>query len=141
MPFLRRLLVLCLACRLLSPCGLRMSGLFRGLFRRSPLGGRQSGWVVSALLDGVLIVYLDWGLGLLMGLGLVLTVKALLTARFTLRQCRSISSIVTSFVSSIPIATIARLSPTRTISIPAVSATWPLGKSDAVRTVMGSFFL
>lgn len=71
----------------------------------------------------------------------VLTVNALLTARFTLRQWRSISSMVTSFVSSIPIATIARLSPTSTISIPAVSATWPLGKSDAVRTVMGSFFL
>ena len=40
-----------------------------------------------------------------------------------------------------PIATIARLSPTSTTSIPAASATCALGKSCAVITVIGSPFL
>jgi hypothetical protein len=39
-----------------------------------------------------------------------------------------------------PKATMARLSPTRIISMPAASATWALGKSWAVIMVMGSFF-
>lgn len=70
-----------------------------------------------------------------------LTVNADLVALATLRQCRSISSTRTSLVSSIPKATMARLSPTRTISIPAASATCAEGKSWAVITEMGSFFL
>jgi hypothetical protein len=45
----------------------------------------------------------------------------------------------TSLVSSIPRATIARESPTSTISMPAWSATCAEGKSWAVMTVMGSF--
>lgn len=69
----------------------------------------------------------------------VLTVNADLVALATLRQCNSISSTKTSLVSSIPSATIARLSPTRIISIPAASPTWADGKSWAVITVMGSF--
>lgn len=73
--------------------------------------------------------------------GEVHTVKADLVARATERQCRSISSTKTSLVSSIPMATMARLSPTRTKSMPAWSATMALGKSCAVRTVMGSPFL
>lgn len=52
-----------------------------------------------------------------------ITRSAVLAARDTERQCNNISSKMTSLVSSIPIATIARLSPTRTISIPAASAT------------------
>jgi hypothetical protein len=68
-------------------------------------------------------------------------VKADLAARDTERQWSSISSTSTSLVSSIPRATIAKLSPTRMISIPATSATCALGKSWAVRTVMGSPFL
>ena len=59
-------------------------------------------------------------------------------ARATLRQCSSISSISTSLVSSMPRATMARLSPTRTMSMPAWSATWALGKSWAVIMAMGS---
>lgn len=70
-----------------------------------------------------------------------LTTKADLTALVTLRQCKTISSSVTAFVSFIPNATIARLSPTRTISIPALSATYAEGKSWAVSMAMGSFFL
>lgn len=54
------------------------------------------------------------------------------------RQCSSISSTMTSLVSSIPSATMARLSPTRTISTPAASATCADGKSCAVMTAMGS---
>ena len=70
-----------------------------------------------------------------------LTTKADLTALVTLRQCKTISSSVTALVSFIPSATIARLSPTRTISIPALSATYAEGKSWAVSIAMGSFFL
>lgn len=70
-----------------------------------------------------------------------LTVKADLVALATLRQCNSISSTSTSLVSSMPRATMARLSPTRMISIPATSATSADGKSCAVMTVMGSFLL
>lgn len=62
-------------------------------------------------------------------------------ARATERQCSSISSTRTSLVSSIPIETMARLSPTRIMSTPAASATCALGKSWAVITEMGSFFL
>lgn len=69
------------------------------------------------------------------------TVKADLAARATLRQCKIISSSVTSFVSSIPSATMAKLSPTKIISIPARSATSAEGKSCAVSIVMGSPFL
>ncbi len=69
------------------------------------------------------------------------TVKADFVARATERQCKSISSTRTSLVSSMPMATMARLSPTRTMSMPAWSATMALGKSCAVRTVMGSPFL
>ncbi|CRK12260.1 hypothetical protein BN1723_017277 [Verticillium longisporum] len=54
---------------------------------------------------------------------MVLTVKALLVARATDRQCNSISSTSTSLVSSIPKATMARLSPTRIMSMPAMSPT------------------
>lgn len=68
------------------------------------------------------------------------TVKALLVALATERQCRSISSSKTSLVSSIPRATIAKLSPTRIMSMPAASATCALGKSWAVITVIGSPF-
>lgn len=67
-----------------------------------------------------------------------LTVNADVVARATDRQCISISSTSTSLVSSIPRATIAKLSPTRTMSIPAASATCALGKSCAVSTVIGS---
>lgn len=67
--------------------------------------------------------------------------KAALVARATDRQCSSISSSKTSLVSSIPKATMARLSPTRMRSIPAASATWALGKSWAVIIVIGSRFL
>lgn len=56
-------------------------------------------------------------------------------------QCRIISSRSTSLVSSMPKATIAKLSPTSIVSMPAVSATRPLGKSCAVIIVMGSPFL
>jgi len=66
------------------------------------------------------------------------TVKAALVARATDRQCSSISSTITSLVSSIPRATMARLSPTRIMSMPAASATWALGKSWAVIIVIGS---
>lgn len=45
---------------------------------------------------------------------------------------------MTSLVSSMPSATMARLSPTSTMSMPAASATWALGKSCAVIMVMGS---
>lgn len=55
--------------------------------------------------------------------------KAPLVARATDLQCSNISSTSTSLVSSIPRATMARLSPTRIISMPAASATWALGKS------------
>lgn len=44
----------------------------------------------------------------------------------------------TSLVSCMPRATIAKLSPTRIISMPAASATYPLGKSCAVSIVIGS---
>ena len=64
--------------------------------------------------------------------------KAALVARETDRQCSSISSMRTSLVSSMPRATIARLSPTRIMSMPAASATWALGKSWAVIIVIGS---
>ena len=67
--------------------------------------------------------------------------KAPLVARATDRQCSNISSTSTSLVSSMPSATMARLSPTRIISMPAVSATRALGKSWAVIIVIGSFFL
>mgnify|MGYP006953152525 CR=1 FL=1 len=67
------------------------------------------------------------------------TRKADLAPLATLRQCRSISSMRTSLVSSMPRATIASESPTRTISMPAWSATCAEGKSWAVMTVMGSF--
>lgn len=70
-----------------------------------------------------------------------LTVKADLVALATLRQCNSISSTSTSLVSSMPRVTMARLSPTRIMSIPATSATSADGKSYAVITLMGSFFL
>lgn len=68
-----------------------------------------------------------------------LTVKAALVALATERQCNSISSTRTSLVSSMPKATMARLSPTSTMSTPAVSATCADGKSCAVMTAMGSF--
>ncbi len=61
-----------------------------------------------------------------------------MVARATDRQCSSISSTRTSLVSSMPRATMARLSPTRMTSMPAASATWALGKSCAVITVIGS---
>lgn len=67
--------------------------------------------------------------------------KADLAPLLTLRQCSIISSSSTSLVSSMPRATIARLSPTSTMSMPAWSATCADGKSCAVRTVIGSFFL
>lgn len=67
-----------------------------------------------------------------------LTVNAAFVALATDRQCSNISSTTTSLVSSIPNATMARLSPTRIMSMPAWSATWALGKSCAVMTVMGS---
>jgi hypothetical protein len=70
-----------------------------------------------------------------------LTVNAPLVARATERQCNNISSTRTSLVSSMPMDTMARLSPTRMMSMPAVSATCALGKSWAVIMVMGSFFL
>lgn len=70
-----------------------------------------------------------------------LTVNADLVALATLRQCKSISSTSTSLVSSMPRATMARLSPTKMMSIPAASATSADGKSCAVIIVMGSFFL
>jgi hypothetical protein len=57
------------------------------------------------------------------------TVKAMLTARLTERQHMIISSSVTSLVSSSPMDTMARLSPTRIMSMPAWSATWADGKS------------
>jgi hypothetical protein len=66
-------------------------------------------------------------------------VKAPFVARATDLQWRSISSINTSLVSSMPSATMARLSPTSIMSMPAWSATWALGKSCAVIMVMGSF--
>jgi hypothetical protein len=47
------------------------------------------------------------------------TVKAALVARATDLQCSSISSISTSLVSSMPSATMARLSPTSIMSMPA----------------------
>ena len=68
----------------------------------------------------------------------MLTVKAVFAALDTERQCSNISSKSTSLVSSIPKATIAKLSPTSTISMPAASPTCPLGKSWAVIMVMGS---
>lgn len=64
--------------------------------------------------------------------------KAALVALATDRQCSSISSTMTSLVSSMPSATMARLSPTRTMSTPAASATCAEGKSCAVMTAMGS---
>lgn len=67
--------------------------------------------------------------------------KALLVALATDRQCKSISSSRTSLVSSMPSATMARLSPTRIISMPAASATLALGKSCAVIMEIGSPFL
>jgi hypothetical protein len=70
-----------------------------------------------------------------------LAVNADLVARATERQWSSISSNNTSLVSSIPKATIAKLSPTNIMSIPAASATCALGKSWAVSTVIGSAFL
>jgi hypothetical protein len=66
-------------------------------------------------------------------------VNAPFVARATDLQCSSISSINTSLVSSMPMATMARLSPTNIMSMPAWSATWALGKSCAVIMVMGSF--
>jgi hypothetical protein len=66
-------------------------------------------------------------------------VKAPFVARATDLQWSSISSINTSLVSSMPNATIARLSPTNIMSIPAWSATCALGKSCAVIMVIGSF--
>lgn len=74
-------------------------------------------------------------------MGQTRTVKAALVARATDRQWRSISSSRTSLVSAMPKATMARLSPTRMVSMPAVSATWALGKSWAVIMVIGSPFL
>ena len=65
--------------------------------------------------------------------------NAVFVARATDRQCSSISSISTSLVSSIPRATMAKLSPTSIMSMPAWSATCALGKSWAVIMVMGSF--
>jgi hypothetical protein len=65
-------------------------------------------------------------------------VKAALVALETLRQCSNISSNNTSLVSSMPNATMARLSPTKIISMPAASATCALGKSWAVIMVIGS---
>ena len=73
--------------------------------------------------------------------GFGLTVKAALVARATDRQCSSISSSKTSLVSSMPRATMAKLSPTRIMSMPAASATWALGKSCAVNMAIGSPFL
>ena len=70
----------------------------------------------------------------------LLTVNADFVARATLLQCRIISSNTISLVSSMPNATIARLSPTKIMSIPAASATWALGKSWAVIMVIGSCF-
>jgi hypothetical protein len=70
-----------------------------------------------------------------------LTVKAAFVARATDLQCSSISSSRTSLVSSIPNATMAKLSPTKIMSMPAASPTCALGKSCAVIIVMGSFFL
>lgn len=61
-----------------------------------------------------------------------------LVALATDLQCNSISSSSISEVSSIPNATMARLSPTSIMSMPAWSATWALGKSCAVIMVMGS---
>jgi hypothetical protein len=75
------------------------------------------------------------------GMNWVLTVKAAFAALDTDRQWSNISSTNTSLVSSIPKATIARLSPTRIVSIPAASPTCPLGKSCAVIMVMGSSLL
>lgn len=69
------------------------------------------------------------------------TRKAVLAPLATLRQCSNMSSSMTSDVSSMPSATIARLSPTRIISMPTCSATCALGKSCAVTIVIGSFFL
>ena len=64
--------------------------------------------------------------------------KAAFVALATDRQCSSISSTRTSLVSSMPRATIARLSPTSTMSTPAASATCADGKSCAVMTAIGS---
>lgn len=61
-----------------------------------------------------------------------------MVALATDRQCNSISSTRTSLVSSMPSATMARLSPTSTMSMPAASATCADGKSCAVMTAMGS---
>lgn len=67
--------------------------------------------------------------------------NAVFVALATDLQWRSMSSNTISLVSSIPSATMARLSPTRTMSMPAWSATCPLGKSCAVIMAMGSPFL
>lgn len=67
--------------------------------------------------------------------------KADLVARDTLRAAKIISSRVTSPVSSRPMDTMARLSPTSTMSMPAWSATCAEGKSYAVSIVIGSPFL
>lgn len=66
--------------------------------------------------------------------------KAAFVARATERQCSNISSTATSLVSSMPRATMAKLSPTRIMSMPAVSPTQALGKSCAVIIVIGSPF-
>ena len=68
-----------------------------------------------------------------------LTMNALLVARATERQCSIVSSSVSSLVSCMPSATMARLSPTKTTSIPFWSATWADGKSCAVIIAIGSF--
>ena len=61
-------------------------------------------------------------------------------ARPTQRINSSISSKVTSLVSFMPMATMAKLSPTNIMSMPAASATSAEGKSCAVSMVMGIFF-
>lgn len=52
-------------------------------------------------------------------IGNIHTVNAVLVALDTLRQCNIISSNTTSLVSCIPSATMAKLSPTKIMSIPA----------------------
>lgn len=66
--------------------------------------------------------------------------KADLAPLATDRQCSNISSSMTSLVSSMPSATMARLSPTSITSMPAASATCAEGKSCAVIMLMGSPF-
>jgi hypothetical protein len=65
------------------------------------------------------------------------------TARRTAAVRVTISSIPTGVVASCPSTTIAAVSPTRTMSTPASSATWPDGKSYAVTITTGSpaFFI